>query len=284
MNIQNFKSYYIDDDVVLLDDIRPFEKSGSIYMRNNVIAYCIKGRMTADYKGSHIEMREHQLFICPPSALLSNVMITSDFKILAMGITTNALQQYLREYMSIWNQFTYIEKMCVLPLNSTEWSAFYENIYTILSMILSLKTDDDDVRYRTEMLKSLFRIILMALCNLLRKQPAADTEVLNQKTSLFTKFLDLLQNTKCKHKTVQFYASELCISTKYLSLICKKNSDKTANQWIKEFLMADITNYLRESDLSIKEIAARVGFENASFFGKYVKENFGCTPMEYRNK
>jgi len=29
-------------------------------------------------------------------------------------------------------------------------------------------------------------------------------------------------------------------------------------------------------------VALRLGFENTSFFGKYFKKHFGCTPMEYR--
>ena len=33
-----------------------------------------------------------------------------------------------------------------------------------------------------------------------------------------------------------------------------------------------------------KEISFLLGFPNTSFFGKYVKEHFGMTPMEYRNK
>ncbi len=46
--------------------------------------------------------------------------------------------------------------------------------------------------------------------------------------------------------------------------------------------MSDITYFLRNTDLSIKEICAKLGFPNPSFFGKYVKEHFGCTPLEYR--
>lgn len=59
-------------------------------------------------------------------------------------------------------------------------------------------------------------------------------------------------------------------------------------------LMTDLSDLLA-TDLSIKEIANHLGFErstsgrllpkgrkNASFFGKYVKKHFGCSPMEYR--
>nr|WP_314996334.1 helix-turn-helix domain-containing protein [uncultured Prevotella sp.] len=48
--------------------------------------------------------------------------------------------------------------------------------------------------------------------------------------------------------------------------------------------MSAITNYLRTTDLSVKEISHRLGFPNTSFFGKYVKDHLGCSPLEYRRK
>ncbi|MBF1571957.1 MAG: AraC family transcriptional regulator, partial [Prevotella sp.] len=48
--------------------------------------------------------------------------------------------------------------------------------------------------------------------------------------------------------------------------------------------LSAITNYLRTTDLSVKEISHRLGFPNTSFFGKYVKDHLGCSPLEYRHK
>ncbi|MBO7044799.1 MAG: AraC family transcriptional regulator, partial [Prevotella sp.] len=42
--------------------------------------------------------------------------------------------------------------------------------------------------------------------------------------------------------------------------------------------------YLLNSNLTIKEIAMKLGFCNLSFFGKYVRENFGVSPSEYRRQ
>ena len=85
-----------------------------------------------------------------------------------------------------------------------------------------------------------------------------------------------------KHRTVDSYASELFITPKYLSAICKKSSGKTANEWITEAVMEDIRYYLKLTDLSIKQICNIMGFPNPSFFGKYVKEHFGMPPIQFR--
>ena len=85
-----------------------------------------------------------------------------------------------------------------------------------------------------------------------------------------------------KHRPVEDYANDLCISPKYLTVICKKNSGKTANEWITEHVLEDIRYYLKHTDLSIKQICDELGFPNPSFFGKYVKDHFGMTPLEFR--
>ncbi|MBR1622282.1 MAG: AraC family transcriptional regulator [Prevotella sp.] len=91
-----------------------------------------------------------------------------------------------------------------------------------------------------------------------------------------------MNTSHVKHRPVEYYASELCISPKYLSVICKNNSGKTANEWIREHVLEDIRYYLRNTDYSIKEICNQLGFPNPSFFGKYVKEHFGVTPAQFR--
>ena len=80
------------------------------------------------------------------------------------------------------------------------------------------------------------------------------------------------------------YADELCITPKYLSVVCKNNSGKTASEWITEHLLEDIRYYLRQTDMSIKEVSHQLGFPNTSFFGKYVKEHFGMTPIQFRRQ
>ena len=101
-------------------------------------------------------------------------------------------------------------------------------------------------------------------------------------TNHFQRFLDLLHSVEMKHRPVEWYATELCITPKYLSFLCKKNSGKTANEWITEHVLEDIRYYLKQTDYSIKQICDLLGFPNASFFGKYVKEHFGQTPIYFR--
>ena len=138
--------------------------------------------------------------------------------------------------------------------------------------------------FRTDVIQSLLRAAVLGLCGAIKQRILTDVEPLDAGTANnhFQRFLDLLHSVDVKHRTVEWYATELCITPKYLSSICKKQSGKTANEWITEHVLEDIRYYLKQTDYSIKQICDLLGFPNTSFFGKYVKDHFGMTPMQLR--
>ena len=96
--------------------------------------------------------------------------------------------------------------------------------------------------------------------------------------SFIQSIIELLSKSKVKVRSVSFYADKLFITTKYLSVICKQVCGKTAFDIINEFIIEDITELLKYSEKSIKEIANYLEFPNLSYFGKYVKAHTGMSP------
>lgn len=215
---------------------------------------------------------------------MNHVLISPDFEYQAFGITNRMLQIVLGGYMKTWNQFTYVAKMRIVEIGQSEMS-FYEKIYETLKLCMGVKVEDAaDAEYKNEVFRGIAGAALIGFCNVLRKQTDNTATVPRQNVSLFNRFLGLVQKVEAKHNTVEFYAKQLCISSKYLTVICKKNSGKTANEWIQEYTLSAITNYLCSTNLSVKEISNRLGFPNTSFFGKYVREHLGCTPVAFRKQ
>lgn len=69
---------------------------------------------------------------------------------------------------------------------------------------------------------------------------------------------------------------------KYLTTVVKKVSGKSVSQWIDIYLIDQITFHLKTTSLTIAEIADKLNFSNASFFGKYVKMHTGKSPTKLR--
>ncbi len=99
----------------------------------------------------------------------------------------------------------------------------------------------------------------------------------------FARFMQLVSQYCKKERKVHFYASKLCISSKYLSTIIKEVSGKTPSRWIDEVIMSEAIFLLKYSNATVQEIAFQMNFPNPSFFGKFFKRYTGFSPKYYRN-
>lgn len=83
--------------------------------------------------------------------------------------------------------------------------------------------------------------------------------------------------------TVNFLASELNLSPKYLSDCLKQLVGYTAQQFIQNKLIELSKDILSSTELSVSEIAYKLGFEYPQSFNKLFKNRTGQTPLEYRH-
>ena len=99
---------------------------------------------------------------------------------------------------------------------------------------------------------------------------------------LFSEFIRLVSQYASTQHSLDFYASQLCITTRYMSTIVRNVSGKTAKCWLDEAIVNAIKVQLRYTDKQVSTIAYEMDFPNPSFFCKYFKRLTGQTPMDYR--
>ena len=99
---------------------------------------------------------------------------------------------------------------------------------------------------------------------------------------LFTDFIALVSEYAPAHHTIDFYASRLCITPRYMSTIIRQVSGKSAKQWIDDALVTRIKIDLKHTDKPIARIADDMNFPNPSFMTKFFKRMTGMTPRSFR--
>jgi len=277
---------YSDNDIVVVDSIQQFTEVNTAHVSMNAIVICTDGKVQAQMNGIQMELHKNQVAIVPQNIIVTDVMVSPDFNLKAMFLTNRILQSFLREKMTIWNDMMYIRRHHVVTMDEDE-ILFYTHFYDMLTLAIAKGEDNP---FRTDVIQSLLRSAILALCGAMKQKlsfadshPSTLRSQLSTSYNHFQRFLDLLHSCEVKRHTVEAYAGELCISPKYLSAICKRNSGKSANKWITEKLTGDVRYYLHQTDLSIKQICDLLGFSSQSLFCKYVKEHIGMTPMEFRN-
>lgn len=92
----------------------------------------------------------------------------------------------------------------------------------------------------------------------------------------------LIDNYFKKEHSVSFYAEKMCLTSRTLSNMVKKASDKTVSDFIKLRLALEAKRMLLFSEKTVKEIAWELGFDEASHFSHFFKSATGMSPETYR--
>ena len=95
----------------------------------------------------------------------------------------------------------------------------------------------------------------------------------------FTAFIDEYFNLE---SSVNFYADKLNITPNYLNILSQKYLKLPAGDVIKERTILEAKRLLTSTDLSIKEIAYQLGFNDNGYFTKVFKKYAGKTPGDFK--
>lgn len=83
--------------------------------------------------------------------------------------------------------------------------------------------------------------------------------------------------------TMEDISKKLYISAGYFGFIFKKETGVNFIDYVIEVKMAKAKKLLLSSNCKVKEIAAKVGYDDYTYFCKIFKKMAGCTPLEYRS-
>lgn len=112
---------------------------------------------------------------------------------------------------------------------------------------------------------------------------AMKQRTLSHEQRIFSDFIQLVNRHAPSEHQVDFYASKLCLSPRYVSTLIKRVSGRAPKEWIDEALLTHIKIQLIHSDKTVAQISDETNFPNPSFFSKFFKRLTGQTPLEYRS-
>lgn len=81
-----------------------------------------------------------------------------------------------------------------------------------------------------------------------------------------------------------FYAEKLNVHPNHLNAVVKRITGKTATTIVQNQLLISAKSLLKQTELSVKEIAFRLHFTEPTHFNSFFKKNTSFTPQQYREK
>lgn len=267
-------------------DIAVFDELGSMPMENvHAEAYvglvCLEGKASCTMEGKKYQINKNDLVLAHPNQFIQNAMVSCGFKCFGVLMSPAYFENVFMLGGNIWEASLMIREQPLLHLS--------EEVVTNLLYgfeVLKRRLACTQLPHHEQIVKLTLQSLVYEFydCVSPMLQQQAPSYSYTSAEVIFKRFLSLASAESPRRREVAYYANKLCITPKYLSSICKKQADKTASELINQLTVSYIKNMLLSSDMTIKEIANATGFDNLSFFGKYVKRELGFSPREYRQK
>ncbi len=244
----------------------------------NFIAYVmvLEGTLSLELNAVPYHLDKNSSLIVDRKMVIDNVTHSDDFRCLICAMSTDIGFSFINK--SLMKSVMHILANPVIKMSQDDIDLmikYYD--------LLVFKMDHPEMNFGRETMRDIIRCFAYDLLSNINQHLNKDgDDMLRQGDRIFRRFMLMLADNTNANRSVKSYANELCVSPKYLTSVCRRHSDYTPSELIATAVVSRIKQLLLYSDLGIKEVAAEMGFDNLSFFGKYVKKHLGLSPNNYR--
>lgn len=157
----------------------------------------------------------------------------------------------------------------------------YERLVNIINQMQDCLPDG--LVYRSRALGALMQLFLI-YCNNSCLLDVTQLDEKNTGVCMLRDFKHLIEQHFRQWHKVSVYAAEIPVSPKHLSHTIKKLTGKTAKEFIQERLMLEGKRLLIHTDLSVKEVAYNLGFEEPLHFSNFFKKHEKVSASDFRQQ
>ena len=295
ISIKRFKNRFPDmpgaalGDDLLIADLR-YDKALSVFkypfrFDGYIIIFCMSGRIQLEVNLDAFQVGSNSLVLNVPGNIIRVSGVETDERnlhFIVVAMSKSFMSGVRFDFNRLFNEsMALLDNPCI-TLDRSERRLCREYL-DLASVLLT-----SDIQNKKEAIGALISSISYVLGSIWtgkltaaeRKPHAPSAKAKN----VYDQFLRLVTDYHTSERNMKFYADRLCLTPKYLSKLVKTVSGRSAPDWIDAFVILEAKNLLKYSDLSIKQIVAKLNFPNQSVFYKFFKSHTGKTPSQYRNE
>lgn len=188
-------------------------------------------------------------------------------------VIANSIPDYLMNDIYLFNNYG---QSPPLPINESSLPVYQSLFVQIQTFAASLE------KYALEAIGALVKLLLIQCNNHCSLHKTDNPQFMETSNHLLRGFKQLLnKHYESSHK-VNEYAERLSVTPDYLNKTIKSITGKSAKDHIQGKLITEAKRFLIFSNLSNKELAYTLGFEESAHFNNFFKKNTGLTPSEFK--
>lgn len=282
-NDSNGNIAYIDSNIVIINSVKDvMRKKDAVVIDGYLMLLVMKGHAIMTIEEEAIQLTAGDAFICTPRNIIENSMTSMDFELQGSFISASHAQQIMRNLNFNISFYGIRREHKVAHLNKEEMEAMlaYHKL-----MVHIFKKPETELRNMA--INNLMQICAIEFHSLFSKNDKSSPELPMGYTSaeqLVNRFAQILNNANPPIHSVNEVAAQLNITPKYFSTICKQITGHTASEIIIEQIVNTARILLRSPQMSIKQIAIKLGFNNQSHFGTFMRRYTGKSPQQLRKQ
>lgn len=236
-----------------------------------------KGWMKIFYNNRELMLHPNDLYAYSPGLPVTVIAASDDFH----GYCLMADEHTAIEAPTV-HDLVHIAYLPIVQLHEPKQTLASDAAqHLIMKMREIISYLHSDHIYKGEVLRMLYAVFLLDLQN------AQSNAIVHRQTpqrveEIFIGFIRLLPRHFAEHHDIPFYASALHISPVYLSRVVRQVTGRTVVDYINQMLLMEASFLLRNSQLSITQIADRLHFADTPSFSKFFLRLKGQSPRNYR--
>ncbi|PSL45715.1 AraC-like DNA-binding protein [Chitinophaga niastensis] len=154
--------------------------------------------------------------------------------------------------------------------------------HTVIENQLSLISEELQAKPYQYLISIHSRIELMLIT--INREKVERGDEIWKPDALFLKFLDLVRSNFDKNYTVKDCARLLNTTEAKLNEQSKIHAGKTAQNVIYQLIISEAKRLLTYQNLSVKEVAYKLGFNDPFYFSNFFKKSASISPKSYQSK
>ncbi len=273
-------SHFIPGEQTLEYFLSPVRFDGMLFV------LCLKGKLECEINLEKLELTQDSLLILSPDKIISSQQKNfSDFEAYFLFMSPKFLRDLNIDVNIVNNasRFSSVKnsRRPIMPLDKSE-SGLLQKYMELLHYNTAENVDEV---YIKSISRNIIASVIYQMFQFAAKRAPQDEieeRPLSRRANYVQEFMRLVHEHYSKERSVGFYADKLFISPKYLSLIIKEVTGRSAAEWIDECVILEAKNLLRYSGKNIQQVAYELNFSNQSSFGKYFKHLTGMSPSQFQ--
>lgn len=256
---------------------------GPIRINGLTLILCLKGKFNVDINIDSYEISTNTIMLAGPNSIINfNKIDDNTIEAYTLFVSMEFMKDINLDINAL-NTTRFTQKQRHTTILTDEEATLLRKYLDLI--YLNTTTNTESV-YVKNIARCLMASLLYQMMQFSYSRKIEDDDEVAQPQSrrmnYVRDFMALVQQHHNKERSVGFYADKLFISPKYLSLIIKESTGRSAADWIDEFVILEAKNLLRFSGKNIQQVAYELNFTNQSSFGKYFKHLTGMSPSEFQ--